>query len=403
VTAAATPPEEPGAERRAQAGSEPPSRGPDRGGSELPAGDDRGGSEPPRTVTIEVPVATAVRTVLVAALVVAGLYLLWLVRQPLTWVVAAAFLAMVLGGPVRRLEAIVRRRWLAIVCVYLLVLATPVALAAVVVPPLVREGQELAANAPRYARDFQRFVERNRTLARLDRDYRVTERVRAEAQRLPERVPDAARALRDVGFTVVNSLFAIVTVLVLSVFLVANGRRWVDLAIATRPPDQRAILARWVDGTARAVGGYAAGALVIAALSGTLAYIVLTILGVPFAAPLGLIQGLFSLIPLVGATLAAVLIGLVTVFVDFPTTTIVWAIWAVIYQQLENHLVQPLVQRRTVQVHPFVIIVAVLFGAQLLGVFGALIAIPVAASVELALREWFAWRATHPRPVAHGS
>ena len=136
------------------------------------------------------------------------------------------------------------------------------------------------------------------------------------------------------------------------------------------------------------MAGYVAGALTIAVIAGVVTYIVLTILGVPFRAPLAVLAGLFSLIPLVGATIAAVLIGLVTLFEDFPTATIIWTIWAILYQQLENHLIQPQIQKRTVHVHPFITIVAVLFGATLLGVLGAIVAIPVAASIQILIREY---------------
>ena len=136
------------------------------------------------------------------------------------------------------------------------------------------------------------------------------------------------------------------------------------------------------------MSGYVAGALTIAVIAGVATYIVLAILGVPFKGPLAVIAGLFSLIPLVGATIAAVLIGIVTVFQDFPTATIIWTIWAIVYQQLENHLLQPQIQKRTVNVHPLITILAVLFGATLLGILGALVAIPVAASIQILLREY---------------
>ena len=97
----------------------------------------------------------------------------------------------------------------------------------------------------------------------------------------------------------------------------------------------------------------------------------LTIIGAPFAAPLAVVAGLFSLVPLVGATIAAVLIGIVTLFGDFPTDTILWAVWAIVYQQIENNLIQPQVQKRTVNVNGFIVLVSVLFGATLLGVLGA--------------------------------
>jgi predicted PurR-regulated permease PerM len=90
---------------------------------------------------------------------------------------------------------------------------------------------------------------------------------------------------------------------------------------------------------------------------------------------------------------AAIVIGLVTLFNDFPTDTIIWAIWAIIYQQLENNLIQPQIQRRTVQVQPIVVLIAVLFGSTLLGVLGAIVAIPLAASIQILLREWWDWRA----------
>src|SRR5215217_715338 len=82
------------------------------------------------------------------------------------------------------------------------------------------------------------------------------------------------------------------------------------------------------------------------------------------------------------------MIGIVTLFENFPTATIVWVIWAIVYQQIENHLIQPQIQRRTVNVHPFITIVAVLFGGSLLGVMGAIIAVPVAASIQILLREY---------------
>jgi predicted PurR-regulated permease PerM len=104
------------------------------------------------------------------------------------------------------------------------------------------------------------------------------------------------------------------------------------------------------------------------------------------------LAGLASLIPLVGATAAAIVIGLVTLFNDFPTDTLIWAVWAVIYQQIENNVIQPQIQRRTVQVQPIVVLVAVLFGSTLLGILGAIVAIPIAASIQILVREWWAWR-----------
>jgi predicted PurR-regulated permease PerM len=97
---------------------------------------------------------------------------------------------------------------------------------------------------------------------------------------------------------------------------------------------------------------------------------------------------LLDLVPLVGATLGAILVGVITLFNDFPTVTIIWVIWSVVYQQVENSIIQPRIQARAVQVHPFVVLVSVLFGSTLFGVLGALLAIPIAAAIEISIVEY---------------
>jgi predicted PurR-regulated permease PerM len=316
-----------------------------------------------------------VRIVLTVVCVVITLYLIYLLRKPISWILIATFLAVALSSPVNVLARHMRRGF-AITIVFLGLLAIPIALIALIVPPLINEANDFADNVPRYARDVTKYVKENEQLRDINDDYDITSKLEDEAGKLPDRLGGAAGTLRDVGFGIVNSLFALITILVLTAFLLGSGRTWVDAMIRSRPPAQRERLRRSLDNIASAVAGYVAGALLIALIAGVATYIVLSILGV------------FSLIPLVGATIAAVLIGLVTVFEDFPTTTIIWVIWAIGYQQFENHVIQPQVQKRTVNVQPFITIVAVLFGATLLGVMGALVAIPIAASIQILLREY---------------
>jgi predicted PurR-regulated permease PerM len=338
-----------------------------------------------------------VRIVLIVVCVVITLYLLYLLRKPISWLLIAGFLAVALSPPVNFLAQRMRRG-LAITVVYLGLLAVPLLLIALIVPPLITEANRFADNVPNYAQDVTDFVQDNRRLRELNQDYDITGQLEKEAAKLPDRLGGAAGTLRDVGFGIVNSAFALITILVLTAFLLSQGRRWVDSVIDMRPPEQRDRLRRARDNMARAVGGYVAGALTIALIAGIATYVVLLILGVPFRAPLAVVAGLFSLIPLVGATIAAVLIGIVTLFEDFPTATIIWAVWAIVYQQFENHVIQPQIQKRTVKVQPFITIVAVLFGATLLGVLGALVAIPVAASIQILLREYVDLRTLTIKP-----
>jgi predicted PurR-regulated permease PerM len=343
-----------------------------------------------------------VRTVLTVVCVAIALYLIYLLRKPISWILIAAFLAVALSPPVNVLSRHMRRGF-AITITFLGLLAIPIALIALIVPPLITEANDFADNVPQYARDVTKYVEENDRLREINKDYDITSKLEDEAGKLPNRLGGAASTLRDVGFGIVNSLFALITILVLTAFILSNGRNWTDAAIRSRPPEQRLRLRRALDNMASAVAGYVAGALLIALIAGVATYVVLLILGVPFRGPLALVAGLFSLIPLLGATIAAVLIGLVTLFEDFPTTTIIWAIWAIAYQQFENHVIQPQVQKRTVNVQPFITIVAVLFGATLLGVLGALVAIPIAASIQILLREYvdvrtMSIKATPPDP-----
>jgi predicted PurR-regulated permease PerM len=339
----------------------------------------------------DIPARSVLRVVTIVVLAVLALYLVYLLRKPIGWVLTATFIAIALSGPVNRLERRMRRGF-AISLVYLGLILVPIGLTALVVPPLVTQGTNLAGDLPNYASDVQNFVNKNERLRKLDQKYDITGSLNKQAATLPARIGDAAKVLGDIGLGLVNSIFALVNILILSIFILAGGRGWVDAALRLRPEAERTRMRRVLDSTASAVGGYVQGALTIALIAGIQSFVVMELLGVPFAAPLAVLAGLASLIPLVGATAAAIVIGLVTLFNDFPTDTVIWAIWAIVYQQIENNIIQPQVQRRTVQVQPFIVLVAVLFGSTLLGILGAIVAIPLAASIQILVKEWWDWR-----------
>ncbi len=336
------------------------------------------------------------QAVLVVVGVVISLYLVYLLRQPIGWVAIAGVLALALATPVHLLSQRMRRGF-AIALVYLAMLAVPFALGSMIVPPLVTEGNKLAENAPDYAGDVTEFVNDNEQLREINEDYDVTERIREEAGKLPGRLGGAASTLRDVGVGIVNSIFALVTILILTAFMLGGGRRWIDAGLRYLPPERAERIDRVLGRSASAVGNYVAGALAQATIAGVLSYAVLSILGVPFAAPLAVIIFFLDLIPLIGATIGAVIVGVVTLFTNFPTATIVWIIWSIVYQQVENNLIQPQIQRRAVDINPFLVVVAVLFGSTLLGILGALVAVPIAASLQIAMREYAEYRGIRPR------
>jgi predicted PurR-regulated permease PerM len=343
------------------------------------------------------PVRAIVRVVAVVVAAALSLYIIYLLRQPIGWLVLAGFVALATAGPIRFLERRLRRGP-AIALVFLAVILAPFLMLAVLVPPVVEQGTRLAKDAPRYAADARRIASENRTLRGLDRRYALGQRLQAEANRLPSRLGQAAGTLVNVGAGIVSSVFAVVTILILAIFMVTGAPRWKRTFASYQPPDREEALDRLFDRVGEAVGGYVRGALLQALIAGVLSWIVLILLGIPYALPLALVVGLLDLVPLVGATLGAVVVGIVTLFVDFPTATLVWVVWSIVYQQLENAVIQPRIMSRTVAVDPFAVIVSVLFGSALFGVIGALLAIPAAATVQVAIREYLAYRGI-ARPV----
>jgi predicted PurR-regulated permease PerM len=334
---------------------------------------------------------TVLRVVVIVVTVVLTLYLIFLLRRPLTWIFIAGFLAVAVSGPVNFLARYMRRGF-AIAIVYVSLILIPFALGALLIPPLVEQGNNLVNNLPEYVQDIQDFVQKNDRLRQLEEDYNITAELQKQASTLPGRVGDAAGILSDIGLGLVNSVFAGVSIFVLSLFMIGSGRTWLGWMAARQGPAREDWLNRLFDRIGRAVGNYVAGALGQAFVAAILAYVVLRVLGVPYAGSLAVIIFLLDLVPLVGATLGAIIVGIITLFNDFPTSTIIWTVWSVVYQQIENNVIQPRIQARAVQVHPFGVLVSVLFGSTLFGVLGALLAIPIAAAIQISIHEYNAFR-----------
>jgi predicted PurR-regulated permease PerM len=319
------------------------------------------------------------------------LVLIYVLRKPLTWIFIAGFIAIALSGPISLLERRMKRGF-AVAIVYISLILTPFVLIGLLVPPIVTQANNLVNNLPQYAQEVTEFVNSNDQLRRLQEDYDITGKLEEQARKLPNRLGDAAGVLSDIGLGLVNSIFAAVTILVLSIFMQGSGRRFLDAWARQQGPEREAWMHNLFGRIGTAIGNYVAGALLQATVAGVTSYIMLLILGVPFALPLAVIVFLLDLVPLVGATLGAIIVGVVTVFNDFPLDTIIWAIYAIVYQQVENNIIQPRIQARAVQLEPLIVLVSVLFGSTLFGVLGALLAIPVAASIQITIREYWALR-----------
>ncbi len=350
------------------------------------------GPAPAGSAARDVPSPRAVfRVVAIVVLSSLSLYLLYLVRVQIGYIVLALFLATCASAPVSVLARRMRRGY-AIAIVYLAIVLIPITIVAILVPPVVRGAVRLANNLPGYATDLQQAFEENEQLRQLDENYDISGKLRDLSDELIAAIGETAGALASLGADMISATFALVTILVLSMFMVASGNKWVEAVLARRPAREALAARRAIDRMAGAVSGYVGGAMLQATVAGIASFLMLVILGVPGALPLAVIMALADLVPLVGATIGAVVVGVLTLFSDFPTATIIWAVFAIAYQQFENYVVQPRIQSRAAELDPFLVVVAAMFGGALLGVVGALLAIPTAAVIQVAVREFLSFR-----------
>lgn len=304
------------------------------------------------------------------------------VRSVLILILISAFLAIGLNPAIEALERRGIRRSAAVAIVLVAVVLFFVGFGFAVVPPIVDQGSQLAHKAP----DYVKHLQNNSRIASLDAKYHFLSKLRTYVDK-PERIGGPLfGGVLGAGKVVFGAVFQAITVLVLTLYLMANLPDIKASAYRIVPRSRRARVGLLTDEILERVGGYVAGNLLISLIAGTLTFVVLLILHVPYALGLALLVAVTDLIPVVGATLGAAVVTLVGFFVSVKTGLIA-AAYYVTYQQIENYVLYPRIMKRSVDVSPIATVVAVLVGGSLLGVLGALLAIPVAAAVQLVLQE----------------
>ncbi|HET8607368.1 MAG TPA: AI-2E family transporter [Gaiellaceae bacterium] len=331
------------------------------------------------------------RTILTALLVLLGvgivLYVLWISRQVISWVLVALFLALALNPAVEWLNRNwVRRRGAAVGIAFVAALVVVGGLAAAFIPTLIDQVAHFSDAVPGYVHDLTHGRGR---LGFLETKYHIVEKVRHAIK-----TGGAGRVLGVTGTalavtkSVLTAVVAILTIIFMTLFMLLEGPSWVERFYGLLPEAQRPRWRAVGHDIYRTVGGYVTGNLLISLIAGVASGILLFAVGVPYAVALGLLVALLDLIPLAGATIAAVIVTLIAFAANGLTAGIVVAVFFVVYQQVENHVLQPLVYGRTVQLSPLAVLISVLIGAQVAGVLGALAAIPVAGAIQVVLVDW---------------
>jgi len=366
--------------------------------------------EPPASVSpskdvgwVGAPTSQVVRTVaaalLTTAVVLGALFLLWQVRTFVGWFVISLFLAAVLNPAVNWLQRRHRliKRPIAIALTYLGLVVALIFVVGIFLPVLVDQINGLAkfvttvANAPEGPTEYIKGLAKQNGLGGLF-----------------ERFSDQLKNLRDELGVLLRNLFsstgaiavsaagfvaALATVLTLTFFLLLGSERYVNASIGLFPEAHQPLVRSILGQSAGAISGYITGNLAISVICGVTTFVVLLILGMPYAAPLALLVAVLDLVPLVGATLGGALLVIVGLFVE-PWKAVVLLVFVLVYQQVESNFLQPIVYSKAVQLNGLVILIALLVGGQLLGIPGALLAIPVAEIIRILVTELLAYRRT---------
>jgi predicted PurR-regulated permease PerM len=305
--------------------------------------------------------------------------------QVLTLLAIALFLALGLDPVVRWLQRRGLSRGWSVTVVFVGVIALFAALVGLLLPPLASQVTALANNAPSYINSLLR----NPTVRDLNQHYHVVDKLQEQVkERLSngELVSSAFGGVLGAGKAAVSGAFSAFTVLILTLYLTASLPAVKEVCYRGVPASRRDRVRQLSEEISRRVGGYVIGQIAIASVNAICTYILVRILGLPDPEALAVCVGVLGLIPMVGATLGAVVVVLVALF-SSVATAVVAAVYYLIYQQLENYLIAPRVMKRTIAVPGAITVIAALAGGTLLGVVGALMAIPTAAGLILIYQE----------------
>jgi predicted PurR-regulated permease PerM len=335
---------------------------------------------------VRFPARTVFAVVGIILAVAMLLQIILISRQVLTWILVAVFLTLALNPAVEALQRRgIRSRGLASGLTFVMLILAIAGLGSLFIPTLVDEARGFVENLPEYVRDIS---EGRGPLGELAERYELEQRVQ---QAVEEGGAAGVLGLSGTALTITESVItfivAVVTIAFLTFFMLLEGPKWMERFYALLPEDKRDTWRGIGRDIYRTVGGYVTGNLLISLIAGITSTIVLLILDVPYAVALGLLVAILDLIPLAGATLAAIILTAVA-FLASITAGVVVLIFMIVYQQVENHVLYPLVYSRTVQLSPLAVLISVLIGAKLAGILGALAAIPVAGAIQVLVLAW---------------
>lgn len=348
---------------------------------------------------------TVVVVILTAAVVLSGLYLLWQLRQIVVWFFLALFLAAALNPLVNRLQRRYIKRSIAILLTYVGLLVAVVGPATLALPLLITQIRALIDFVTDLSQHQGGVIGSLEAIANRYGLGGLTDALGEQLSELPERLAGLAESflLSAGGFLVgaADFVVALIAILVIAFFLLLDGERFIDAGLRLFDEPRRPRIRRIFSRSARAVSGYITGNLTISLICGVSVFVVLLLLGMPYAVALALIVAVLDLIPYIGAPLGGGLLVIIGLFTD-PFDSLVLLAYFVVYKLVEDNIFTPVIYSRSIRLHPLAIFVAILAGGALYGILGALLAIPVAEIARIIGAEWLDARALSSKEQGGG-
>jgi predicted PurR-regulated permease PerM len=340
-------------------------------------------AEPPRAPAQRVEIVCSAATVAKGIALAFAVVLVVVAKDALLAIALAGVLVLGLDPLVIALEARGWGRGRAAVFVFALIGAVVLVIVVWAAKPLWNEVRQFAGDLPGYVDKIQHSA----VFSDIDKQTDVFKKVHSAVTNLAKDIPDAAASLLGAAGQLVGAVFSLVTLAFLTLFgLVARPQITHSVSELMRPGSGERF-ERILEEVSRTISFALIGNVVISVIAGSVVGVTAAIVGAPTPAVLAVIVGLFDLIPQVGSAIAAVIVVGVTLVASGTGPAVILLVVILVYQQVENYLIQPAVMRQAVELSAFATIAVVMLGSALLGVVGAILAVPVAASVKVVLRE----------------
>lgn len=354
------------------------------------------------TVEITISNPTVIRVVL---LIIVSLILVTALRRAghaLLLIFTAFFLALALNAPVHWIAGRLpgkRRgsRTLATAISFLVVIGALIAFLASIVPPLVRQTSSFIDNAPHFVEDVRG---ENSSLGRFVRRYNLEDEFDNFSSQLDDRLKNVSGSAVSTFSRITSSIFSTLTILVLTFMMLIEGPAWLEFLKRLVPDEKEPHLEKLGHDMYRVIKGYVNGQVTLAAIAAMLILPMLFILNISYPIALVLVVFICGLIPLVGHTIGAAIVTVVALFTS-PLSALIILAYYILYQQIENYVIQPRIQANSTNMSPLLVFSSVIIGVSFSGLFGGLVAIPVAGCLRIILLDYLTRRKLLSPAVAH--